>query len=163
MSDTENNPTANSSVDRRDFLKIAATGAAALVTNAPQANAQEETPKTSGGGPAPSADVDILTTDRTGSDFMVDVMKSLGFEYIFSNPGASFRALQESFINYGGNKNPEWITCMHEESSVAMAHGYGKIERKPVCVLAHGTVGLQHATLPIYLAFAEQVPVYVIV
>jgi acetolactate synthase-1/2/3 large subunit len=163
MGETENDSTANSPVDRRDFLKIAATGAAALVTNAPQANAQEETPKTSGGGPAPSADVDILTTDRTGSDFMVDVMKSLGFEYIFSNPGASFRALQESFINYGGNKNPEWITCMHEESSVAMAHGYGKIERKPVCVLAHGTVGLQHATLSIYLAFNEQVPIFVIV
>ena len=76
---------------------------------------------------------------------MVDVIKSLGFEYVCANPGSSFRGLQESLVNYGGNKKPEFLTCCHEESSVAMAHGYAKIEGKPMAVLAHGTVGLQHA------------------
>ena len=80
---------------------------------------------------------------------MVDVLKTLGFEYACSNPGESFRGLQESLINYGGNRNPEWLTCMHEASSVAMAHGYAEIEGKPLLVFAHGTVGLQHAALPI--------------
>ena len=59
---------------------------------------------------------------------MVDVIKSLGFEYVIANPGSSFRALHESVVNYGGNKSPEFITCCHEESSVAMAHGYSKVE-----------------------------------
>ncbi len=106
---------------------------------------------------------DVLTMDRSGSDFMVDVIKSLGIEYIAANPGASFRGLHESFINYGGNKSPEFITCCHEESSVAMAHGYAKIEGKPMLNMAHGTVGLQHASMAIYNAFCDRVPTIMIV
>ena len=92
---------------------------------------------------APSAtpEVEVLTTDSCGSDYMVDVIKSLGFEYVCANPGSSFRGVHESIINYGGNKSPEFITNCHEESSVAMAHGYFKVEGKPMAVLAHGTVG----------------------
>ncbi len=73
---------------------------------------------------------------------MVDVIKSLGFEYLCANPGSSFRGLHESVISYGGNHSPEFITCCHEESSVAMAHDYSKIEGKPLIVFVHGTVGL---------------------
>ncbi|MBI4454308.1 MAG: twin-arginine translocation signal domain-containing protein [Acidobacteria bacterium] len=150
------------SVDRRNFLRMAATGAAALVTSAQEGRAEKS------GSPGPETppempkDVEILTTDRPGSDFMVDVLKSLGLEYICSNPGSSFRGLHESVVNYGGNKNPEFITCCHEESSVAMAHGYAKIEGKPLGVFAHGTVGLQHAAMAIYNAFCDRVPVYLI-
>ena len=92
---------------------------------------------------------------------MVDVIKSLGFEYVAANPGSSFRGIHESLINYGGNKAPELLTCCHEESSVAMAHGYAKIEGKPMMVMAHGTVGLQHASMAIYNAYADRVPVYI--
>jgi thiamine pyrophosphate-dependent acetolactate synthase large subunit-like protein len=97
-----------------------------------------------------------------GSDFMVDVIKSLGVKYILSNPASSFRGLHESLINYGGNKDPEFITCMHEESSVAMAHGYFKITGKPLVVLCHGTVGLQHAAMAIYNAWCDRAPVIVV-
>ena len=100
--------------------------------------------------------------DRTGSDFMVDVIKSLGLEYIASNPGSSFRALQESIVNYGGNVAPEFITCCHEESAAAMAHGYAKIEGKPMGVLVHSDVGLQHASMAIFNAYCDRVPVYII-
>ena len=93
---------------------------------------------------------------------MVDVLKSLGFDYICANPGSSFRGLHESFINYGGNQKPELLTCCHEESSVAMAHGYFKVEGKPLAVMAHGTVGLQHASMAIYNAWCDRVPVYMI-
>jgi len=93
---------------------------------------------------------------------MVDVLKSLDFEYLCANPGNSFRSLHESFINYGGNKAPEFITCCHEESSVAMGHGYAKIEGKPLLVCVHGTVGLQHASMAIYDAFCDRVPVYIV-
>ena len=93
---------------------------------------------------------------------MVDVIKSLDFEYVAANPGSSFRALHESLINYGGNRTPELLTCCHEESSVAMAHGYAKIEGKPMMVMAHGTVGLQHASMAIYNAYADRVPVYIV-
>jgi thiamine pyrophosphate-dependent acetolactate synthase large subunit-like protein len=94
---------------------------------------------------------------------MVDVIKSLGFEYVCANPGSSFRGLHESIINYGGNTAPEFITCCHEESSIAMAHGYAKIEGRPALVMAHGTVGLQHASMAIYNAYCDHAPVYLIV
>ena len=121
------------SAGRRTFLKIAAGGAAALVVKPSLAPAQN------GGAPRmvdePASDVQVLTTERSGADFMVDVIKSLGIEYITSNPGSSFRGLHESLINYGGNRAPEFLTCCHEESSVAMAHGYFKIEGKPLAVV----------------------------
>ena len=163
------------SVNRRNFLKGAAAGAAALVAKpevaTPAAPAQAQV---RGAAALPSARlvaaettpppprVDVYTTDRPGSDFMVDVLKSLDFEYVAANPGSAFRALHESFLNYGSNKAPEWITCLHEESSVAMAHGYAKIEGKPMMVMAHGTVGLQHASMAIYNAYADRVPVYIV-
>src|SRR5581483_10620438 len=87
----------------------------------------------------------------------------LGFEYVCANPGSSFRCLHESVINYGGNNAPEFITCCHEESSIAMAHGYAKIEGRPMLVMAHGTVGLQHAAMGIYNAYCDHAPVYIIV
>ncbi len=163
------------SVDRRGFLKGAAVGAAALVAKPEAAKAQEAaevrrpaTPpplpgtKQTAAETTPPPHVDVWTTDRPGSDFMVDVIKTLGFEYVAANPGSAFRGIHESLINYGGNKAPELLTCMHEESSIAMAHGYYKIEGKPMMVMAHGTVGLQHASMAIYNAYADRVPVYLL-
>jgi acetolactate synthase I/II/III large subunit len=163
------------SLGRRQFLKRATvTGAAAIVAGAPAAAAGSPQvalppPSRSGSATAPTlpreADppaADVLTTDRPGGDFMTDVIKALGFEYVAANPGSSFRGLHESLINYGGNSAPEFITCCHEESAVAMAHGYFKVEGKPMAVLAHGTVGLQHAAMAIYNAYCDRVPVYVI-
>ena len=137
-------------IARRGFLKGAAAGIAA----APQAAlAQSTTP----------SDSTQQVVGRPGSDFMLDVIRSLGIEYCAANPGTSFRGLHESMINYGGNKEPELLTCLHEESSVAMAHGYAKIEGKPMMVMAHGTVGLQHASMAIYNAYADRVPVYILI
>jgi acetolactate synthase-1/2/3 large subunit len=167
-------------VDRRDFLKGAAvTGAAALVPDAavdaaPQASPAvlAQTPAAQGGGVAtapvtdrevdPVVEVEAFTTDLPGGDFMVDVVKSLGFEYVAANPGSSFRGIHESLINYGGNVAPELLTCCHEESSIAMAHGYFKIEGKPMAVMCHGTVGLQHGSMAIYNAYCDRVPVFML-
>ncbi len=160
------------SVNRRGFLKGAAVGAAALVAK-PTVQAQNAPARQAAQLPSaalvaaetspPPPRTDVYTTDRPGSDFMVDVIKSLGFEYVAANPGSTFRALHESIINYGGNQAPELLTCCHEESSVAMAHGYAKIEGKPIMVMAHGTVGLQHASMAIYNAYADRVPVYIVI
>ncbi|MGE0360488.1 MAG: thiamine pyrophosphate-binding protein [Vicinamibacterales bacterium] len=154
-------------VGRRGFLKGAAVGAAGLVTPAAAAAVPAGTQQAAPAGPAPASPaperVEVFHTDRPGSDYMVDVLKSLGFEYVAANPGSTFRALHESLVNYGGNTAPELLTCCHEESSVAMAHGYAKIEGKPMMVMAHGTVGLQHASMAVYNAYADRVPVYLVI
>ena len=92
---------------------------------------------------------------------MVDVCKTLDLDYIAACPGSTFRALQESFINYGQNKRPEWLTCMHEEVSVGMAHGYAKVAGKPMAAIMHGTVGTQHAAMAIYNAYCDRVPMMI--
>src|SRR5882757_321106 len=98
---------------------------------------------------------------RAGSDFMVDVIRATGIEYIFANPASSFRGIHESLINYGGNSKPEFIECMHEESSIAMAHGYFKATGKLGAILCHGTVGLMHGTMAVYNAWCDRAPVLV--
>ncbi len=147
------------SVGRRGFLKGAAGGVAALMARpepAPAAAPAQE------GAAAGAGRAEVAGPVRYGADFMMDVIKSLGIEYCASTPGSNFAALHESMINYGGNKNPEFLTCCHEEQSVAMAHGYAKIEGKPIMIMAHGTVGLQHASMAIYNAYADRVPVIIV-
>ncbi len=160
-----------SPVDRRNFLKSVAVGAATLAVPAESLVAQPAAPRPATGMALmppvaendPPADAEVLTVDKSGSDFMVDVLQYLGFDYVCSVTGSSVRGLHESVINYGGNRNPEFITCCHEEISVAMGHGFAKIEGKPLCVFAHGTVGLQHASMAIYNAYCDRVPVYIII
>ncbi len=143
---------------------------ATLVAGTGTATAHEPRPRLPGAPPPMSKEAEtgmpssaeVLTTDRPGADFMVDIIKSLGIEYITANPGSSFRGLHESLVNYGGNKSPELITCCHEESAVGMAHGYSKVEGKPLGVFVHGTVGLQHAAMAIYNAYCDRVPVYLV-
>jgi acetolactate synthase-1/2/3 large subunit len=160
--------TSPSAVDRRKFLKGAAAGGmATLVASAAPMAAQPLAAAALAASPVPAAEGDastaeVLTTDRPGSDFMVDVIKSLGFEYLAAVPGSSFRSLHESLINYGGNKAPEFLTCCHEETSIAMAQGYAMVEGKPMLTLVHSTVGMQHASMAIYNAYAGRNPVYII-
>ena len=71
---------------------------------------------------------------RPGSDFMVDVIKTLDIKYLPANPASSYRAIHESLIDYGKNTMPEYLTCTHEESGVGIAHGYYKIAGKPAAV-----------------------------
>jgi thiamine pyrophosphate-dependent acetolactate synthase large subunit-like protein len=99
---------------------------------------------------------------RPGSDFMVDVLKSLELEYITTNPGSSFRGIHESLVNYGGNSKPELLTCPHEEQAIAMAHGYAKVAGRPIGVLCHGTVGLQHAAMAVYNAWCDRAPMVIL-
>ena len=167
-------PDSNPPLGRREFLVSTAAGAAGLVAGATavaQTAAAAAPPATVPPATVPPATVppataspsiEAYSTERPGADFMVDVLKSLEFDYVCANPGSSFRGLHESLVNYGGNSRPELITCCHEESSVAMAHGYAKIEGKPLLVMAHGTVGLQHASMAIYNAYADRVPVYIL-
>src|SRR5476651_366613 len=161
-------------VDRRKFLTgVAIAGAAG--TLAPQA----ADAAVAGAAPARLPSVLPPTTQTiaaetsvpqaelnriggvAGSDFMVDVIKTLDIKYLPSNCASSFRAIHESLINYGGNKMPEFLTCTHEESAIGMAHGYFKVTGKPLLSLVHGTVGLQHASMAVYNAWCDRVPVII--
>jgi len=97
-----------------------------------------------------------------GSDVVVDLMKAHDIEYAAFNPGATFRGIHDSIVNYGGNYMPEVIFCHHEEISVAVAHGYAKAKNKPMIAIAHNMVGLQHASMAIFNAYIDRVPIMVL-
>ena len=97
-----------------------------------------------------------------GSDVVVDLMKAFDIEYAAFNPGATFRGIHDSIVNYGGNYKPEVIFCNHEEISVALAHGYAKAKGKPMIAIVHNMVGLQHASMAIFNAYIDRVPILVL-
>jgi acetolactate synthase I/II/III large subunit len=156
-------------VARRNFLKGASLASAAALA-APTANAipAPPQPKLKAALPGPlqiAADTqppnkDPATQTTSGGDFMVDVFNTLEIDYLAMNCASSFRGLHEAIIN-GKNNKLEILTCPHEEIAIAMAHGYAKIEGKPMAMICHGVVGLQHATMAIYNAWCDRVPIYV--
>ena len=94
-----------------------------------------------------------------GSDVIVDMLHACGIAYAACNPGASFRGLHDSIVNYGGNRMPELIEWCHEEISVAIAHGYAKASGTPMAALLHNIVGLQHASMALFNAWCDRAPV----
>ena len=171
-------------VTRRGFLKGAATAAAgaAAIGNVVVTGAAPAQDSRTGSDAAPPPSPGQIERDagnarppvaarsgaravvRPGSDLMVQVLRDLGVEYVAGNPGSSFEGLQESIINYGNppNKMPEFITALHEESAVTMAHGYGKATGRPMCALLHGTIGVQHGAMSIYQAYYDRTPALLI-
>src|SRR6185503_10834861 len=166
----------DSRVDRRRFLRgaVAAALAAPAVPAAAQSTADVPPPAPPPLSPSQAAqalaaetaplvaDGDSLTVDNPGSDFMVDVLKTLGFEHVVANPASSFRGLHESFINYGGNTSPEWLTCTHEQAAVNIANGYYAVAAKPMAVVTFAPSGLQHAAMGIFGAFSGRTPTYLL-
>jgi thiamine pyrophosphate-dependent acetolactate synthase large subunit-like protein len=96
-----------------------------------------------------------------GSDVIVEMMQRYGIEYAPTNLGATFRGLLDSIINFGENKMPEVIECLHEEIAVSIAHGYARVTGKPAVALVHNVVGTLHATMAIYNAYVDRAPMII--
>ena len=168
------NSDATQSVDRRKFLKGAAAGAAgaasALVGNAAEAQQAAPSARPAVARPTeadarkdfvpPEPRVGASFIEHPASDHMVDVLKTLDFDFVAVNPGSAFEGLHESIINHGGNRKPEILTVLHEEAGAAIAHGYAKAAGKPMMTLMHGTVGLLHASMGLFHAWCDRVPVF---
>jgi acetolactate synthase I/II/III large subunit len=157
---------------RRNFLKGATiAGAAALTTPVAASTSISGVPQARGKAQVPGPRLaaaetmpppkDPVSQSTSGGDFMVDVFKTLDVDYLAMNCASSFRGLHEAVLNHGGNTKPEILTCPHEEIAVHMAQGYAKIEGKPMAMICHGVVGLQHATMAMYNAWCDRVPVIV--
>ena len=171
--------TSPTAIERRTFLAGALTSAAAVALAARPGPRRRHGPRRPRRRPGQGVRAErrvmaaetqtppaapALTTQKTSSDFMVDVIKTLKIDYLTCLPGSTFRALHELIINNPPNPNrtPEFITCLHEDTAVAIAHGYAKTAGKPMAAMVHGTVGLQHAAMAIYNAYADRVPMVIL-
>ena len=97
-----------------------------------------------------------------GSDVLAEMIRRIGFKYICVTPGASYRGLHDSLINYLGNRDPQMILSVHEDSTVAIAHGWAKVTDTPMAVALHSNVGLMHAVKAIHNAWCDRVPMFII-
>jgi thiamine pyrophosphate-dependent acetolactate synthase large subunit-like protein len=97
-------------------------------------------------------------TAEYGSDLVVDLLRALGTRYVPLNPGSSFRGLHDSLVNHGGNRDPQLLLCLHEEIAVSLAHGYAKGSGQVGVAAVHDLVGLMHASMAVYDAFCDRVP-----
>jgi thiamine pyrophosphate-dependent acetolactate synthase large subunit-like protein len=97
-----------------------------------------------------------------GSDIVAETLRALDIPYIALNPGASYRGLHDSIVNYLGNETPQMLLCLHEEAAVAIAHGYAKVTGRSMAAAVHSNVGLFHATMAIFNAWCDRMPVVVL-
>jgi acetolactate synthase I/II/III large subunit len=97
-----------------------------------------------------------------GSDALAELLRRLGLPYIALVPGSSYRGLHDSLVNYNGNRDPQLLVCLHEEHAVAIAHGYAKVTGQPLAVAVHSNVGLMHASMAVYNAYCDRVPMLII-
>jgi len=97
-----------------------------------------------------------------GSDVVADALRALDIPYIALNPGASYRGLHDSIVNYLGNERPQMLLCLHEESAVAIAHGYAKVTGRAMAAAVHSNVGLMHATMAFFNAWCDRMPMVVL-
>src|SRR5687767_10315016 len=102
-----------------------------------------------------------MAGDRWASDVIVDLLHAYDLPYAALNPGASYRGLHDSIVNYGGNR-PEMLLCQHEETAVQIAHGYAKASGQPMVAILHNLVGLLHANMAIYYAYIDRAPVLIV-
>ena len=97
-----------------------------------------------------------------GSDVIADALRALDIPYIALTPGASYRGLHDSIVNYLGNTKPQMLLCLHEEAAVAIAHGYAKVTGKAMVTAVHSNVGLMHATMAMFNAWCDRMPIIVL-
>src|SRR5919197_893418 len=100
--------------------------------------------------------------EHWGIDAIAALLRALDLPYLALNPGASYRGLHDSIVNYLGNERPQMLLCLHEESAVAIAHGYAKATGKMMGVVLHSNVGLMHGTMAIFNAWCDRMPVVLI-
>src|SRR5712691_7737068 len=97
-----------------------------------------------------------------GSDVVAETLRALDIPYIALNPGASYRGLHDSIVNYLGNETPQMLLCLHEEIAVAIAQGYAKVTGKAMAAAVHSNVGLFHATMAIFNAWCDRTPILIL-
>jgi thiamine pyrophosphate-dependent acetolactate synthase large subunit-like protein len=97
-----------------------------------------------------------------GSDVVAETLRDLDIPYIALNPGASYRGLHDSLVNYLGNAAPQMLLCLHEEAAIAIAHGYAKVTGRAMAAAVHSNVGLMHGTMAIFNAWCDRMPIIIL-
>ena len=113
----------------------------------------------------PQRDIPVAVPQQDsvwGSDAIAAMLRALDIPYLALNPGASYRGLHDSIVNYLGNEQPQMLLCLHEEAAVAIAHGYARASGRLMGVVLHSNVGLMHGAMAIFNAWCDRVPMLIL-
>src|SRR6201985_2931001 len=102
--------------------------------------------------------VSSATNALFGSDIVAETLRALDIPWIALTPGASYRGLHDSLVNHLGNESPQMLVCLHEETAVALAHGWAKVTGRAMAAAVHSNVGLFHATMAVFNAWCDREP-----
>ena len=97
-----------------------------------------------------------------GSDAIAAMLREMGITYIALNPGASYRGLHDSLVNYLGNRAPQMLLCLHDETAVHIAQGHFKASDRMMAAALHSNVGLMHASMPIFNSWCDRAAVLIL-
>src|SRR5262245_65418996 len=79
--------------------------------------------------------------DVWGSDPIAGMLRELQIPYISLVPGATYRGLHDSIVNYLGNRVPQIVLSLHEENAIAVEHGYAKVNERMIAAAGNGKNG----------------------
>jgi thiamine pyrophosphate-dependent acetolactate synthase large subunit-like protein len=97
-----------------------------------------------------------------GSDVVAAMLRAMDIPYISLVPGSSYRGLHDSIVNYLGNRAPQMVLTIHEETAIAIAHGYAKAADRMMASAVHANIGLLRAPMSIYNAWCDRAPVMIL-
>ena len=97
-----------------------------------------------------------------GSDIAAQMLRRFNIPFISLNPGASYRGFHDSLVNHLGNETPGILLCLHEDHSVAVAHGYARVTGEPMACVLHANVGLLHGMMGMFNAWCDRAPMLVL-
>jgi thiamine pyrophosphate-dependent acetolactate synthase large subunit-like protein len=140
----------------------AADGGVSTVTDTKRQRAPARDPRDAATAAIDRPVASGVNTAQFGSDVVADALRATGIDYIALNPGASYRGLHDSLVNYLGNERPQMLLCLHEESAIAIAHGYAKVTGKAMAAAVHSNVGLMHGTMAIFNAWCDRMPMVIL-
>ena len=79
-----------------------------------------------------------------------------------SIPAPAFADCTTRSSTISATSSPQLLLCLHEEAAVAIAHGYAKVTGRAMAAAVHSNVGLFHATMAMFNAWCDRMPVLVI-
>ena len=94
-----------------------------------------------------------------GSDPIAAMLRALEIPYISLVPGATYRGLHDSIVNYLGNRAPQMVLSIHEENAIAVAHGYAKVTDRMIAAAVHANIGLLRTPMAVYNAWCDRAPI----
>lgn len=102
--------------------------------------------------------VEVETVHRSGTEILLDVLRSEGVRHIFGNPGSTELPLMDALAP---EHDIHYVLALQEATAAAMADGYAQVTRQPAFVNLHSSAGLGNAMGNLSNARANGTPLVV--